>query len=389
MSGRWWLVSIVAGALVAGQARPAPAEKPELAGGEVKEILRPANGFVDDPFAIDGGGGRLLYLTSTPEGAVSAVLYDLSQHARLLSVPIDRWIKRPVYVAFGDDRLVVVGLEDDKRERAVVIDRRGKVARKLGPATRIRVAEYEGTLVAAIYNRRPGRGGTTVHQVEARSLATGRRINRRGSLVLDASGRDKKRELVVNHWRSEHLIAVGVKDGVYDRGEDQRMPDFNVHWDMTRAAVVKRTEIKDLLKHRRRQLELATHSNKDRFITASRDRKLLTATSPEGKREVKLAEALDHYDPDTLVFHEHGDKLYFSMQIDPVHPDAARKRLAVRPWLDLYELADGATRAVRKARLMPEKSRKLRWRAAPDVWVVAPAHRGFDRGGPELIVIGL
>lgn len=378
----------VAGSVLAGSG-PASADRPELVGAEVEQILRPPTGFVDDAFAIDGAGSRLLYTVSTPEGAVSAVLYDLDQKAQLLSVAVDRWIKRPVYVAFGSGRFVVVGAEPDKRERAVVIDRRGKVVRKLGPATRIRVTEYQGKLVASIYDRRDGRENTTVHQVEARSLATGRRINRRGTLTLDARGRDDKRELVVNHWRAEHLIAVGVKDGGYDRAEDQRMPDYSAHWDLTRGAVIQRSEIKNLIAHRRRQLELAKHSNQDRFIVASRDRKYLRATGPGGERAVTLAEPLTHYDPDTLAFHEHGGKLYFSMQIDPVHPDAVARRRAVRPWLDLYELADGGRRAVRKARLMPEKNRKLRWRASSTYWVIGPEHRGFGRGGPELMVVKL
>ena len=214
-----------------------------------------------------------------------------------------------------------------------MIDREGKVLKKLGPATRIRLTEYAGKLAISIY-RRTDKGKSVVHDVEARALATFRRINRRGRLTLDASGTDRKRELKVSHWRNEHLVAVGVKAGGYDRGEDQQMPDYLAHWDLTRRKVVKRVEIANLIAHRKRELRLSRHSNQPRFVTATRDRSAMIATTPAGDRAVTLAHPLTHYDPDTLVFREHGGKLYFSIQIDPVHPDAIKKRRAARPWLD-------------------------------------------------------
>jgi hypothetical protein len=72
-----------------------------------------------------------------------------------------------------------------------------------------------------------------------------------------------------------------------------------------------------------------------------------------------------------------------------VNPDAVARRRADKEWLDLYELAPGAKKAVRKARMRVKGKTALSWRATGSYWIVVPRHVGFDRGGKAIRVYAL
>ncbi len=59
------LALVIAGAFVVIGLGEAKAKKwPQLVGAKPVETVKPARGFVDDPFIFDGAGGRLLYVNA-------------------------------------------------------------------------------------------------------------------------------------------------------------------------------------------------------------------------------------------------------------------------------------------------------------------------------------
>jgi hypothetical protein len=85
-----------------------------------------------------------------------------------------------------------------------------------------------------------------------------------------------------------------------------------------------------------------------------------------------------------------GDKVYFSLTIDPVNPDAVNRRKRDPELCDLYVFDPATTTTTRLARLAVA-GRKLLWRVSDDGkrWAVLRRHKVYPRGGAELEVYQL
>jgi len=179
---------------------------------------------------------------------------------------------------------------------------------------------------------------------------------------------------------------VGIKGGEWDAKEDQRSPDLEGWYVLPTKTFAKRLPIANIIEHSERMMRFAKFSKKGKTVAVRRNLTGLDIIEAGKITAVSMDTPFHHYDSSSLVVQPvtRDGRIYFTMRIDPVHPDAAAKRRAVKAWLDLYELAPGATKAVRRARILPTGKRDFSWKANEHFWAVLPHHVGFERGGPHL-----
>jgi hypothetical protein len=151
---------------------------------------------------------------------------------------------------------------------------------------------------------------------------------------------------------------------------------------------VENSPITDLIEYRQTMLARQQHENASVFAYV--DGEKIFRVTGAARAEIELEEPLSKYDTRTLVNQALPDgTLYFSLRIDPVHPEAARQKRADTAWTDVYVLPPGSVQAVRRARLLHAGQRDLNWRASREFLAVLPAHPAFGQGGESLHLFDL
>lgn len=365
--------------------------------------VKPANGFVDDPFLFDGAGGRVLYVNADAGDLAELRVIDLTQNAaQLVTVDISGFTTTPVDVRFvgdGDQYFVTSRKEGAAQVTAALIDSKGKALSKFGPADDIRLTTYDGQTAVVLYSRtevtpkktkRKKKATTQVHHsVELYTLKK-KRIGKKKVLKTDLDGFVEKLDFKVVYFMNDYTRAVGMKGGTYDAKEDQRSPDSEGWYDVMSGTFSRQVEVDNVLSHARRQRMLAEHQNEPEFLTIATDLSGVQRVDREANTAISLAEDFHHYDHTTLEYQRADDgTLFFTMQIDPVNADAVARKKADPKYLDLYELGPRSNKAKRRGRILLTDKRKMAWRATSEFWVVVPRHIGFDRGGKSLEIYEL
>jgi hypothetical protein len=384
-------LSALAIALLPGRAESwAKAEDRPVQSATLEKSLKPDAGFVDTAFTFDSAGTRLLWIQTDGGEKASVVSYDISQKQELATTSLKAvkgQVSRLEPAHDGDHFLVWT-----PAKRGVLVSllhKGGKVVRKFGPASDVVRKSYSGKDCLVLHTEKPRKGGK-LHTVELKEIATGKRVGKKSSLQLDGSGKSKKLDFELKYWAESYTQAVGIKGGAWDRKEDQRTPDVEGWYEMPAQSFSKRLPIRNVLEHRHKMTALTQHANRPRTVAVKRDLTAIELYEGAKSSSLGLAEPFHHYDPKSLqVQYSASGTLFFSLTIDPVHPDAAAKKRAVKPWLDLYEIAPGAKKARRRARILASGKRRISWSASSSHWAVLPRHIGFDRGGGELLVYKL
>ena len=274
--------------------------------------------------------------------------------------------------------------------------------RKFGPALDIVRTTYEGQEALVVHDVSAPKGSSkrgkkagadqpvVSHSVAVYNIGTGKLIGKKTNLELNADDKNEELDFTLKFWANNFTVAVGIKGGVWDRKENQRSPDFEGHYEMPTRTFSKRLEIKDVRAHRERMFRMVKYAKRMQDIVVKHNLSGLDLVSNGEFTPVTLSEPFHHYDPSTLVVQPAtSGTMFFSITIDPVHPDAAAKRRAVKPWTDLYEYDLRTGKATRRARLLAKKGRRHAWRANASHWAVMPRHIGFDRGGSEMQIYRL
>jgi hypothetical protein len=380
-----------------GQTRKAKDRKPQDAA--LLHTLTPVRGFIDTPLAFDSAGGRLLYVNTDAADLCELVVWDLGQKTEVMRVDLKAFTTAPLSVQDvidGEHFLVLAKGPGEGTVAGAIIDRKGAVTRKLGPATDIVTTQYDGQDAVTVYRReelapkkkkdRPG----IRHTVDVFALGSGKRLGKRAVMVTDLAGYSQKLDFKLNHWMLGYTRAVGIKGGEYDRKEDQRSPNIEAWYDVPRSTFTRTSPITDVVEHTKRLQLLAQHSNESTFLAVAPDLSGLVAYSDgAGPTPIELAEPFRHYLHTSFLLQpaQPGQPLFFTLEIDPVNPDAVERKRAEEKWLDLYMLTPGANRAARVARLpLDDDQPGYRWRARPTRWIVLPRHVGFERGGAFLLI---
>ena len=396
-------VAVASGAAWAGSPDSGKAYAPAQNASLVATLI-PDTGFVDDPFTFDMAGSRLAYVASDAGNSCHLVVVDTVQRTELYRVNIGKFTLKPERVEFvldGEQFLVWARDEKTGKKRVGLLDSKGRIKRKFGPADDIVQTNFQGQEALVLHDvsslKKKGKrarhkeGDPRVrHSVTVYGLRNGKVLGKKGQLDLDETDKSAALDFTLKYWAQDFTVAVGIKGGVWDRKEDQRSPDFEGWYDMTTATFSKRIPIQHLVQHRERMERLVKHAKRNRDIIVRHNLSGVDLVNDGVFSPLDLEVPFHHYDHTSLVTQASSSgNIYFTLTIDPVHPDAAAKRRAVEPWMDLYEYNPQTKKAVRRARLLPPKGRRHSWRATSTYWALVPRHIGFDRGGTQLLLYAL
>jgi len=390
-------ISVLAAAiyLASGSVADARRDKgPKLVDVKAVKLVKPANGFIDDPFVMDRAGKRLAYVVSDSGNLVKLYVANLATGAARTSFDISKFAKIPKRLEFvmgGTKFFLVWQSEDSGPLYGGLVSGAGKLLRKFGPAKDLKLHTYKGKPVVIAYTagkRKRARGALKYHHtVELRNLKTGRRV-KKTSLYVDAGGKNAKMEFRLKFWAKNYTYAVGIKGGAVDSKISIRNPDVEGWYHMPTRKWHHRRPIKDLLKHKRRLMVKRKFQNIEQFMNVSYDRTKLRYWNGSKSYDVKLAQKFAHYDHKSLRYQIYNGRVFFTLKIDPTNDDAIARKVADAEYLDLYEYTVGS-RAKRRGRLLLPGKRQHWWFASPGYWAVQPRHIGFDRGGKSLRIFKL
>lgn len=392
---------VVVAALLASAGWPsaraeAQAKKPARPEG-VRPVLtvKPDKGYVDDAYAFDGSGGRLAVVRAEAGEFAEIEVLDLNQGgASLVRIDVTASTTSVAFVGFvldGAKFFVVDRPSDADRAKAFVIDGSGKVLRRWGPATDIRLATVEGVEVAAVFDARPAPKGGTTYEVAVYRLDNGKLMGKKRQFKADAEGYIKALQMKVLFWQQGYTQLVGQRQGQYDRYEDQRGHDTAAVYDVVAGTIVRSTPIKDLIEYTKIVKLRVEHANERTFVVVAEDLKALEVIGVDDTRVrfVTTEQPLHHYDLKSLRYQVGGDgRIWFTLDVDPVNPDAVARKIADPEHIDLYVFDPASGKAQRVARL-PKGDRPFSWRVATGRWALLRKHKGFGRGGPELEIYDL
>jgi len=359
-----------------------------VAGAKAHSVIAPERGFVGSSFAFDRAGGQLTWVHVDDAHNAAAMLYDVAQRTSTQRVPMKGDSAETTIAPALDGQNFWVVSSGERGKTARVIAAHGRTLRTFGPAADVVQTLHQGAPVA-VTHRTKALGSATRHFVEVRSLATGRRVGKVASMTTDKTNLERELDFRVHQWADNHLSVVGTKGGAWDPEENQRTPDLSAGFLLLERRFTDRRPISDPIEYRRASLAREEHPNQPVFVYIAEGNQPMRVT-PEGRESITLAEDVSHYDIRTLSSRQLANGgVVFSMRIDPVHPEAAARKLAVKPWTDVYYLAPGETSAVRKARFRHTGKRALSWQAARDTLAILEHHVGFDHGGARLHLFDL
>lgn len=396
----WAKVGVIAAVLAAVPQVASAGKWKALIGAKKVTTVKPEHGFVDDPMAFDEAGGRLVYVASSMSGHSELRVLDLAQKgAQLSSIDITKFTTAPreVHFALDGEHFFVVAADPDKksgdREIGALVGPKG-IERTFGPVKDLRLTTFQGKEAVVSYAQewKHGKKGPEVfHTVTIDDLATGKRLAKPRTLVADETGKVAKLDFIISYWTDSYTRVVGIKGGTWDRKENQRTPDQEAWYEVATGTFTRTFPIKDVIAHRKLQKLLADHDNEPIFVDVAHDLSGVRYYDHGKPRRIGLTENFSHYDPKSLVMQpvSPDGTVFFTLTIDPVNPDAVARRRAVARYLDLYQLAPGAKKARRRARILLHDKRGRAWRATPETWVVVPKHIGFDRGGKAIDIYSL
>lgn len=374
-------------------------QKQEVRSAELVHTIKPQQGFVDDAFGFDAAGSRLLYVNADVGSSADVVVIDLTQHTELFRTSLANFTVKPTKVEFALDGEHFVVWSNNAEERtttAALMNRKGAVLRTFGPAKHLVRTSYEGQQAIVVHEverittrKRKEPTAVTRHKISVRSLE-GKLLGKETTLDLDAQNKNAALDFELKYWAHDFTVAVGVKGGVWDRKEDQRSPDTEGWYVMPTRTFSKRVPITDVVAQTSRFDRLAKQGTRKRDLVVRNDLSGIDFIQDGAIKPLSIKAPFYHYDPKSLVVQEtQTGSIFFSLTVDPVHPDAAAKRRAVKPWVDLYEYAPGTKHPKRRARFLGSGKRKHSWRANGSSWILVPRHIGFERGGTKLLIYGL
>src|SRR5262245_56395148 len=187
----------------------------------------PATGFVDDPIASDGT--RVAFVVSDTAG--TAELHVINFDGSEVAKPIDLApvTVKPTALAFAGKGVLVVGGEADA-QLAALVNLDGKVVYKTPEVDRASIITRGGKLQVALWKNEPSKVGTK-YSVEIRAAETGKKVGKVKTVEVDGASKNEKLGFKISHWSHGFTRAVGIKDGTWNKVEDQRSPDVEAVYD--------------------------------------------------------------------------------------------------------------------------------------------------------------
>ena len=391
------LLGISAGSAFAQlpQSAPAPAPVPPRPGvaplvgtTEMVKLTTPT-GFIDDVVAAEEG--RLAYVVADTASKAELHVYT---HATKQEVVVDLApvTLNPVQLTLVGPRAFVIGRTEDGNQIAALVELTAKgkkpagtVVYKLGPANAITVITRDGKQRVALHKAASSNGGTR-HDVEVVAIETGRRVGVAKPFELDATDKNAKLDLKVNHWSDGMTRAYGIKAGEWDRKEDARAPDVEVTYDLVSGKFVEKKKIEDLFEQRKRFQAMTEGGKRLDFVRL--DNKGLELWRAGKGKKIELDQPLTNYDTKSMQGIVTADgSAWVIFKMDPVNADAVARKKADPEYLDVFRIsADG--KGVRKARVFAGGTRHRFGIVGDKFWLIE-RNNGFERGGRSLALYSL
>jgi hypothetical protein len=346
----------------------------------------PSSGFVDDAFAIRDDGKAIAYVIT--DGATSATLRiaelgGLQSEVAGLPTTVNalHWL--------GPDRVLVVARDADRQTvTAQVYTAHGPGKEKLGPVDAIALATVSGKPAIVTYARVEKRG--IDHVLAAYDRATLKPIAKK-SLHADP-------ETGIKHpqgpfkplwWHDGYTTVATLKAGEFDKARDMRRPDRFAQLEPFTGKLHDEHELEDVLAFTRIATTHQSHPGEDAFVHFSEDQRALLLTDGTAENDVKLERALWFYDPASLAWETlDADRVALSLTVDPVNPDALKRKKADPDDLEIY-FVDRKSHAAKLALKLAGQGRPSAWHIGGGRIVVLRKHKGFPRGGMALEVYEL
>lgn len=376
-----WFPSLTLMAVVL-VAVPAAAESTKVWG------LKPEKGFIDDPMALDADEGRFAYVHTDSASFMKIVVLGTSSLKPVVEIDVKEVTLVPKGLAFSPDgrRLVLLWMDGYKGTHGALLFElpSGKRLKKVGPASQTDVVLHGDKQVLTLTRSNNAADGSSRHSVTAYSTERFRRVGG-GRTAIGADLMLKQPPIRVLYWEPGYVCVVGMQKGKYDRKRDIRLPERGIRYDLLRRKVVWSEEPKDVVAWTRATTMRPNHPNQYRFLEVSDDLKTLHYVDRNNNLgAVTTPVPWKLYEPKSLVQAESwdGKTLYFSMTVDPVNPDAVRRKKADPERMDLYRL-DPGPKATPLGQVRTGK-RRFGWVGGGRFFGYLVKLKGFGRGGKEI-----
>jgi hypothetical protein len=349
--------------------------------------FKPTVGFVDDSMAFGDNDQRFVYLHTDSAQFLTITVMQTQGFKKEAEIKVDNPNRVPKQIAFTPEaNLVLVWMDGHSGQHgAILFDRAtGKELKSVGPATAAAITEWKGEPCVSLLTTKADSKGNTLHHVSAYRTGDFKRLGT-GSVTVLADQTVKPPSMRLVNWEPGALHVVGMMKGKYDKKRDIRLPERAVRYALLDRKEVWSEEPKDLMPWTRAINMRPNHPGQFRFLQVSDDLKsLLFVDRNNDLGRVTLPVKWSLYEPKSLEQSESwdGKTLFFSMTIDPVNPDAVRRKKADKERVDLYRLDPGP-----KATPLGEvytHGRKFHWVASGRYFAYLRKLKGFGRGGNEV-----
>jgi hypothetical protein len=365
-----------------------------------RSIKAPAGeGYFDDVYALDAEGKRLAALRTDGATFAKLELYDLATAKLVTSFDLPGKNLVPDRLELLPAGKGVVLIARDKPDDSAPLyafhfDDAGKQTAKLGPTAAFGRPPADGSARASLlvaFERKPGaRGAEATYTVAAYDLATLAPTGKPRAWKTDVAGEIKVPGVRLIDFFDGYTRILAERPGAYVKAADVRTPPRMVILDALTGKVATESEIANVEGWAVTSLLRRDHPGRSLFLELNQDGSGVDVVDAMGKKQpAALAVPFRLYDPKSLRVEEGPapGTLTFGIAVDPVNPDAVKRKKADLPMLDVYtaDVGQGAIK-LRGRVFMP---RPVAWKTAADKLVVLKRFKSFSRGGDELQIFEL
>jgi hypothetical protein len=391
------VAAAVAGCLFASVAAAKSDPKPL----EVDKAVKPPDGegYFDDVFGLDASGKRLGALRT--DGATFAKVdfidVETAKVTRSFDLPSKTLVPDRIEVLSEDKGVVLIAREKPDDEAplwAFRFDAGGRQLAKVGPATAFGRPPADGTprakLLIAFDRKLGSKGAEATYTVTPYDLVTLAPAGKPRVWKTDVAGEIKAPHARLIGFFEGYSRMLGERPGAYNKAEDVRAPPRMLVVDAISGKVANEAEIANIEGWAVTGILRREHPGRSLFVELNQDASGVDVVDAMGKKQpAALAVPFRLYDPKTLKVEEGPapGALTFGIAVDPLNPDAIKRKKTDLPMLDVYTADVGQGTVKLRGRVFTP--RPVTWRTAADKLVVLKRFKSFSRGGDELQIYDL
>jgi hypothetical protein len=359
----------------------------------------PGEGYFDDVFALDAKGGRIAALRTDGATFFKLEIIDVGTAKVTRSTDLPGKTLLPTELELlpeGKGTLLIAREKPDDQAPlyAFHFDDAGKLTAKVGPAVAFGRPPADGTaragLLVAFDQKMGTRGAEGTYTIVPYDVATLAPSGKARVYHTDVAGELKAPVVRLIGFFEGYSRALGERPGSYDKAQDLRAPPRMVVVDALTGKVASEKEIGNIEGWAVTGLLRRDHPGRSLFVELNQDGSGVDVVDAMGKKQpAALAVPFRFYDPKSLRVEEGPapGALTFGIAVDPLNPDALKRKKTDLPMLDVYTADVGQGTIKLRGRVFTP--RPVAWRTAADKLVVLKRFKSFSRGGDELQIYDL